>query len=192
MDPGSSAPSRPHPRSPAYRFACTHPFPQQTDTADARPGPRGPAHPGQTLPGAQEEPGTAGLCTSLELRRWKQRVSSLLPSQHFSMSSRSFFPGMQQHSGQCSWGWALAAAPPALTVAQPSRQAVLAGAAPACWGSTEPAQPPGTQCPQPCGTAASPEHRPPRPVFHTGGAHLASSACPQLLTWLQLGAQGRG
>lgn len=77
MDPGSSAPSRPHPRSPADRFACTHPL-RRTRTLPtlgralgahpARPGPRS----------AQEEPGTAGPCTRLEL--WALEAQGLFPA----------------------------------------------------------------------------------------------------------------
>lgn len=80
------------------------PLPPQTDTPDARPGPRGPTRPGQAPTGAQEEPSTAGLCARLELWALEAKGLSLLPSQHFSVGSRSCFPGMEQRSGQCLWG----------------------------------------------------------------------------------------
>lgn len=60
--------------------------------------------PGQAPTGAQEEPGTAGLCTRLELWALEAEGLSLLPSQHFSVGSRSCFPGTEQRCGQCPWG----------------------------------------------------------------------------------------
>lgn len=95
---------------------------------------------------AQESPAQLGFAPDSSCGRWKRRVSSLQPSQHFSLSS-CCFPGMGQHSRQCPWGqdWVFASAPPALAVAQPL--------------GTEPAQPAGAPVhPQPCGTTVSSEH----------------------------------
>lgn len=159
-------------------------------------GPSGP-RPGQAPTGAQEEPGAAGLCTRLELWALEAEGLSLLPSQHFSVGSRSCFPGMEQRSRQCPCGLGTCSHSShtprgSVLPAMPARDSpwgwLWAGAGRACpasRGSVPPA------CLQLCGTAASSEHGPPRPVFCTGGAHPPGSACPQLLSWLQLGTPGR-
>lgn len=124
MDPGSSAPGRPHPRSPAARFACTHPLPPQTDTATARPGPDR----------AQEEPGTAGLCTRLEL--WALEVEGLFPAAQPALHRELLLP----------WdGAALQAVP--VGVCLSSSRSSWGSALPGQLPGTEPAQSQGARCP---------------------------------------------
>lgn len=125
MDPGSSAPSHPHPRSPADRFACTHPS-AAAGHSRRTAGPSAPTQPGQAPTALRRNPAQLGFAPDSSCARWKRRVSSLLPSQHFSVSSWCCFPGMEQ----CPWGL---------------------GVCHACSGQplgTEPAQPHGAQCPQ--------------------------------------------
>lgn len=112
------------------------PLPPQTDT------PSGPARHSQTPPAAQEEPGTARLCTRLELRALEAEGLSLCPA---SVSPRALGPASRD-------GAALRAVPEGLGVHSSSSCSACGSALrPHLLGQplgTEPAQPGGSQCPQ--------------------------------------------
>lgn len=158
MDPGSSAPGRPHPRSPADRFACTHPLPPQTDTPDPRPGPRGPA-PARPRRELRRSPAQLGFAPDLSCGRWKRRVSPCCPASTSPWAHSPAFLGWSSAPGSARVDWAHAATPLTLPVAQCSRPCLLGTAhgGGSGLGLDEPAQPQGAQCPQPAFSSVAPQ-----------------------------------
>lgn len=179
MDPGSSAPGRPHPRSPATGphahtpSADGHslgPRPAQPDPAGCSGGARHSQALHQTRAAGAGSGGSVPAAQPALLRE----LSALL--------------GTEQRCGRCPWGWAFTAAPPALPVAQ--RPGHI------CWGSPWALSLPSLEGLSALSLPSALWHRSElrasitQPCLPHRGS--VSCACPQLLTWLQLGTPGRG
>lgn len=159
-----------------------HTPPSAADGHSRRPAqPSGPRLPRPGPDRAQEEPGTAGLCTRLEL--WALEAEGLFPAAQPALLRELLLP----------WdGAALQAVP--VGVGLSSSCSHCGSALPGQLLGTEPAQPQGAQCPSL--PSALWHHSKLRalttqPHLPHWGSPSTQLCLPQLLIWLQLGTPGQ-